>query len=201
MALFSISGHMDTGRCSQTQRPLTHQSKKLLCSAAPHHTKVLSFSTSFVLFLLLFHFPSLSSFTKHKPPLLLFHSLCPVLFRLAQFNPLPGTPPFSLIPRYLVSTSIPSHFIHRHSHSPFLSFHTELQKLGLHSSVVLQTKYNTACSQAAVEGASAISCLCTHWLQVCLFLRCLHQPKEHVSHDVTSSKRRVNLQLELVNQQ
>lgn len=42
MALFYISGCIDTGSCSQTQRPLTHQSKKLLCSAAPHHTKVIS---------------------------------------------------------------------------------------------------------------------------------------------------------------
>ena len=42
MALFYIFGCIDTGSCSQTQRPLTHQSKKLLCSAAPHHAKVLS---------------------------------------------------------------------------------------------------------------------------------------------------------------
>lgn len=41
MAPFSTSRHIDTDRCSRTQIPLTHQSKKLLCCAASHLPQVL----------------------------------------------------------------------------------------------------------------------------------------------------------------
>lgn len=81
MALFYIFACIVTGRRSQTQRPLTHQSKMLLYSAAPHHTKVLSLHLSpplllsFVLFPLFLHFLSSSSFTKHTPLCFLFVSV------------------------------------------------------------------------------------------------------------------------------
>lgn len=34
-----LDAEIQAGRCSQTQKPLTHQSKKLLHTAAPLHTK------------------------------------------------------------------------------------------------------------------------------------------------------------------
>lgn len=78
--------------------------------------------------------------------------------------PFPAT--FPLISCYHLSTSIPSHLIHRISHSHSLSFWTELQKAASHSRVILQTKYNTACSQVAVIAANG--CLSSRCLRVCL---------------------------------
>lgn len=70
----------------------------MFCSPSPHQSALsVAFSPlSFVLFLLLLHFLSLSSFTKCKPPLPL--SLSPILFRLAPFTPLEPLPLFPSFP-------------------------------------------------------------------------------------------------------
>ncbi len=169
MALFYIFGRIDTGRCSQTQRPLTHQSKRLLYSAAPHHTKVLSLQLS--LHLLCALSPT-SSFSE----LILLHkvqsSLASPPLSVQSFSDLPTSflPSHSL---FLLNALLPC----LHSHPlPLYPLQTKIlffspsiqQRAGSHSGVKLRTKQNTACCQAAVEDSSSSNCLCTHWSQVCL---------------------------------
>lgn len=94
MALFYIFGCMDTGRCSQTQRPLTHQSKKHLYSAAPHHTRKKKLFTAL--------YPSpLCSFFSLLSELILLHkiqaSLASTSLSLQSFSdtlPIPSHSPF-----------------------------------------------------------------------------------------------------------
>lgn len=200
MALFYISGHMDTGRCSQSQRPLTHQSKTLLYSAAPHHTKVpflfLSLSRSprpLFTFLLLFHFPSLSSFTQHKPALLL--CLGPILFRLAHFTRSARHSPFFPLSFPATLSPLPSPPTSSIATHILLLFPSKQHGRNQGRIPVLYSKLNKTqpSSQAAVEGGSASSCLCTRWLQVCLLSRCLpRQMKEHASRGASLLKTRTH---------
>lgn len=150
MALFYIFGRIDTGSCSQTPRPLTHQSKELLCSAAPHHTKLISLPLS----LHLLCAPSPTSFSE----LILLHKMQFCLdslpFSAQSFSDLP-TLSLSSHSLFLFNVLLPCLHLHPLPLYPlqlrfsFLSFQTELQKAGSYPSVILQTKQNAACSQAA----------------------------------------------------
>lgn len=99
MALFYMCGC----RCSQSQRPLTHQSKKFLYSAAPLHSKGLFLSPLLLCFLLLLFWAYPFSQYKNLPCLFLSP------FSVVAFLDLPSfsvTSSFYLISCYLLSTSI-----------------------------------------------------------------------------------------------
>lgn len=101
MALFYIFGCIDTGSCSQTQRPLTHQSKKLLCSAAPHHAKVLSLLLSLHLLCALSPTSSFSELILLNTTQSSLGSLPPSVQSLSDSPNLPlysHSPPLSLYP-------------------------------------------------------------------------------------------------------
>lgn len=104
MALFYMCGCRYAGsRCSQSQRPLTHQSKKFLYSAAPLHSKGLFLSPLLLCFLLLLFWAYPFSQYKNLPCLFLSP------FSVVAFLDLPSfsvTSSFYLISCYLLSTSI-----------------------------------------------------------------------------------------------
>lgn len=170
MALFDISGCIDTGSCSQPQRPFTHQSKKLLCFCSPSpHQSVLSATLCphplcfFSYFFIFWAYPPpqntvLPWFSPSSVQSLSHFHTCPLY-------PFPSHSLFLQVFNVL----LPCLHLHGHPLNPSqlrFSF-SPLLNNGTESRIQVYSKLNSMLSDCCWRRFCAH--LPNYWLQVCLF--------------------------------